>query len=177
MGNGTRRGQVFVRVISRRRSRGHVTLGNLRFPCALGRSGSSPSKREGDGATPLGPLRVQTAYYRPDRLRRPRSGVPLTRLRPQDGWCDAPGDRNYNRRVRHPYPASAEHLWRHDHLYDVVVVLSHNDCPRIRGRGSAIFLHVASAGLGPTAGCITLSRSDLLRLLPHLRAGLIVRIG
>ena len=86
-------------------------------------------------------------------------------IRPRDGWCDAPADRNYNRPVRHPYPASAERLWRADGLYDVVVVLGYNDRPRVRGRGSAIFMHVARPGYAPTEGCIALARPHLLRVL------------
>ncbi len=86
-------------------------------------------------------------------------------MTPSDGWCDAPTDRNYNRPVDHPYPASAERLWRDDGLYDVVVVMGYNDHPRIAGRGSAVFMHVGAPGLTPTEGCIALARPHLLRLL------------
>jgi L,D-peptidoglycan transpeptidase YkuD (ErfK/YbiS/YcfS/YnhG family) len=90
-------------------------------------------------------------------------------IRERDGWCDASADRNYNRPVRHPYPASAERLWRADGLYDIVVVLDCNDRPRVRGRGSAIFMHVAKPGYAPTEGCIALAQAHLLRLLVRLR--------
>ena len=70
--------------------------------------------------------------------------------------------------MRLPYPASAERLWREDELYDVVVVLGYNDRPRARGRGSAIFMHVAKSGYAPTQGCIALARPHLLRLLERL---------
>ena len=92
-------------------------------------------------------------------------------IAPHDGWCDAPEDRNYNRLVRHPYPTSAERLWRSDGLYDVLVVLEHNTCPRVRGGGSAIFLHVAAPGFTPTAGCVAIRRDVLLRLLRSMRPG------
>jgi L,D-peptidoglycan transpeptidase YkuD (ErfK/YbiS/YcfS/YnhG family) len=114
---------------------------------------------------------MRHAYYRADKAMRPKTLLPMRRLRPEDGWCDAARDRNYNRFVRHPYPASAEHLWRADGLYDLVVVLGYNDRPRIAGRGSAVFLHVAKPGLAPTEGCVALRRADLLRLLPHLSKG------
>jgi L,D-peptidoglycan transpeptidase YkuD (ErfK/YbiS/YcfS/YnhG family) len=97
-------------------------------------------------------------------------------MRPEDGWCDAPGDRNYNRPVRHPYPASAERLWREDELYDVVVVLGHNQRPRIRAGGSAIFMHVARPGYLPTEGCIALARRHLLIVLERLKPGSAVRV-
>ena len=56
-------------------------------------------------------------------------------------------------------------MWRDDHLYDIVGVLDWNISPRVRGRGSAIFLHLARPGYRPTAGCIALSRRDLGLLL------------
>jgi L,D-peptidoglycan transpeptidase YkuD (ErfK/YbiS/YcfS/YnhG family) len=125
-------------------------------------------KREGDGASPIGRFALLSAYYRADKRLRPRTALPLRTTRASDGWCDAPADRNYNRPVQHPYPASAERMWRKDGLYDVVIVLAYNDRPRIAGRGSAVFLHVAKADLSPTEGCVALRRADLLRLLPRL---------
>ena len=153
-----------------------LLAGGRSYPCALGRSGRRTLKREGDGATPTGLFRLESIYYRPDRGPRPPTGLPLKITRPTDGWCDAPADRNYNRAVCHPYPASAEELWRPDGLYDVVVVLDCNRRPRIRGRGSAIFMHVARPGFKPTEGCIALRRTDLVRILAHLKPGARIRI-
>lgn len=157
-------------------ARGVVKLGGLVLPCALGRSGRRTLKREGDGATPVGRWRLLQVLYRPDRIRRPATALPVGRIEPDDGWCDAPADRNYNRPVRHPYPASAERLWRTDGLYDLVVVLSHNVRPRVRGGGSAIFMHVAQPGYRPTAGCIALKREHLQLLLEWLGAGGAIRV-
>lgn len=156
--------------------RGLLQLGPLRFPCALGRGGSRVRKREGDGASPVGRWPVLGVLFRSDRVRRPRTALPVRPLRREDGWCDAPGDRNYNRPVRHPYPASAERLWREDALYDVVVVLGHNQRPRIRGGGSAIFMHVARPGYLPTEGCIALAQRHLLIVLERLGPDSTVRI-
>jgi L,D-peptidoglycan transpeptidase YkuD (ErfK/YbiS/YcfS/YnhG family) len=151
--------------------RGIVRLGGLTFACALGRSGCRARKREGDGATPMGCWRLERVLYRADRVRRPATALPLRRISSSDGWCDAPPDRNYNRPVRHPYPASAERLWREDGLYHLIVVLSHNARPRVRGGGSAVFMHVARPGYLPTEGCIALRRDHLQRLLKRLRPG------
>lgn len=114
--------------------------------------------------------------YRPDRVRRPLTRLPVRPIGPDDGWCDAASDRNYNRPVRLPYAASAERLWRADHLYDLVVVLGHNAVPRVRGRGSAIFVHVAGPGYSPTEGCIALRREHLLLLLQRVDIGGAVRV-
>ena len=158
--------KIVVRTLNPRSQRGWLTCGNFVFRCALGRGGILTPKREGDGATPRGQFRLESARYRADRLRRPHTALPLSATRTDDGWCDATTDRNYNRAVRHPYPASAEKLWRTDGLYDLFVVLDYNRLPRRRGRGSAIFLHVAGEGLAPTEGCVALARRDLLKLLP-----------
>ncbi len=93
-----------------------------------------------------------------------------------DGWCDAAADRNYNRAVRMPYAASAEAMWRADGIYDVVVVLSHNERPRKRGCGSAIFMHVARPGYLPTDGCIALSARDLRLVLALCQRGACVQV-
>jgi L,D-peptidoglycan transpeptidase YkuD (ErfK/YbiS/YcfS/YnhG family) len=171
------RGQLFVRALSRAATRGILLAGGQTLACALGRSGRRVLKREGDGATPFGIYSCECVYYRPDRGPRPRTRLPLRPVRSADGWCDAVADRNYNRRVQHPYPASAERMWRQDGLYDLLVVLNYNRRPRVRGRGSAIFLHVAQANFTPTEGCIALRHLDLLRVLAVLRRGSRIHIS
>ena len=156
--------------------RGTLAFAGRFYPCALGRSGISRLKREGDGATPAGPLPLRAVLYRPDRGR-PRSGLPLRPLRKDDGWCDASGDRNYNRPVRLPYPASHEAMWRADGLYDIVVVLDWNLSRRLAGRGSAIFMHLARPGFAPTEGCVALRRRDLAAILARLGPGARLQIG
>jgi L,D-peptidoglycan transpeptidase YkuD (ErfK/YbiS/YcfS/YnhG family) len=165
------RSQLIVRALSAGAPNGILACGGLRFPCVVGRSGRRPDKREGDGATPVGRFVLREVFYRRDRLLRPRTRLPVAALKASDGWCDDPHDRNYNRRVRHPYPASAERLWRDDHLYDLIVVLGYNDGPRVKGRGSAIFMHVAGPGLKATQGCIALERPHLLRLIERASRG------
>lgn len=151
--------------------RGWLRCGSLLVPCALGRSGVTHMKREGDGATPAGRLRLTSLIVRRDRLPGPRSPLPVRAMQPQDGWCEDPRHGRYNSPVRLPSPAAQDHLWRADHLYDIVGVLDWNLRPRIRGFGSAIFLHLCRAGFGPTAGCIALRGPELQRLLaaagPH----------
>lgn len=150
---------------------GHLTIGSLRVACALGRTGLTSRKREGDGATPIGTVRPKRVYFRSDRMRRrPTTPLPLKPLRNSDGWCDAAGDRNYNRMVTHPYGASAERMWRDDRLYDVVIVTDHNERPRIQGLGSAIFFHIAREGYPPTEGCVAIAPCDMKKVLPLLTA-------
>ena len=160
-----------VRGLSRAAAQGKLDLGHVQFPCALGRGGRRPKRCEGDGVTPCGAWPIRHVLYRPDRIARPHTALPVAPLRPDMGWCDAVGDANYNRLVTLPYAASHERLWREDHLYDVVVILGVNDFPRSKGRGSAIFMHLARPGYLPTEGCVALSRPDMLKALAMLRPG------
>jgi L,D-peptidoglycan transpeptidase YkuD (ErfK/YbiS/YcfS/YnhG family) len=169
--------RLVVRSLGRAARRGWVELGGLRFRCALGRGGIVARKREGDGATPAGAWGLCEVLWRADRGRRPATGLAARAIRSGDGWCDAPLDRNYNRPVRHPYPASAERLWREDRLYDVVVVVDYNRRPRVRGRGSAIFIHVSRPDYAPTEGCIALAERDLRRLLARARRETRMELG
>lgn len=152
-------------------SAGVLSFGGLQFRCALGKGGVRPEaeKREGDGATPLGRYPLRRVFYRADRLAAPQTRLPLQALTPQDGWCDDPLDPAYNRFVTLPCGASHEKLWRDDAVYDVIVVLGHNDDPPVPGLGSAIFMHVARPDYSGTEGCVALALPDLLALLAVLR--------
>jgi L,D-peptidoglycan transpeptidase YkuD (ErfK/YbiS/YcfS/YnhG family) len=145
---------------------------------AIGKGGAVPAaaKREGDGATPLGNWTIDGLLIRPDRMAAPATALPWRWLRPSDGWCDAVGDAAYNRPVAHPYPNSAEQLWRMDHAYDLVLVLGHNQRPVEQGKGSAIFWHVAQPDWRPTEGCIAMELQALANLVPHLAPGMVLEV-
>jgi len=138
---------------------------------AIGPGGIAVKGGEGDGITPRGRFPVREIFYRADRVPAPRTALPLRALAPDDGWCDAPGDPNYNRAVKLPYPASVEQMWREDPLYDLVAVLGYNDDPVVPGKGSAIFLHLAKPDYAPTQGCVALAHDDLQAALEQLRPG------
>ncbi len=153
------------------RSRGILFCGALAMPCALGKGGVTSFKREGDGATPRGCFLLRRVWLRPGAVLRrslPPPMLPSRTTRPGDGWCDDTGHRRYNRPIALPFAASHERMWRDDHLYDAVVEIGWNDRPAIRGRGSAIFLHLARPGYAPTEGCVAVSARDMRRLLARL---------
>ena len=153
---------------------GLLRLDGAVWRVALGRGGVRAGKQEGDGATPSGLLPLRRVFYRADRGARPQAAVPVEPLAPTDGWCDDPADARYNTRVRLPCEARHEHLWRDDGLYDIIGVLGWNDAPVERGRGSAIFLHIAQPDWRPTDGCIALAESDLRVLLAAGLTGMLV---
>ncbi len=177
VGKAAHGNSLVVHQVSPAKTRGVLAFGSLRIAVALGRTGVLRRKREGDGATPSGAMQLLSVLYNPHRTRRPATALPLTAIARTDGWCDAAGDRNYNRTVVQPYTGRAEHLWRDDGLYDVVVVLDYNIDPRVKGRGSAIFMHVARPGLLPTEGCIAMPLPQLKRLLAVVRRGARLHVG
>ena len=150
------------------RRRGRIVAGPLSLPCALGAGGTTRRKREGDGATPVGRLAVLGCFYRADRGLRPPTRIPVAPIRPSDGWCDDPSDPGYNRPVALPYPGRCERMWRDDNVYDVVLDLAWNRGPIVKGRGSAIFLHLARPGFTPTEGCIAVAPSAARQLLARI---------
>ncbi|MEL6921451.1 MAG: L,D-transpeptidase family protein [Pseudomonadota bacterium] len=150
---------------------GILCAGTRRLPCALGRSGVTVNKREGDGATPgHAVLRPRFGYWRADRLAtRPACPLPMKPISADDGWCDAPDHACYNAPVTLPFDASHEAMCRDDELYNLCFVLDWNMVPRrSRARGSAIFVHVAKPGFTPTLGCIALALPDLVWLAAGL---------
>jgi L,D-peptidoglycan transpeptidase YkuD (ErfK/YbiS/YcfS/YnhG family) len=135
---------------------------------ALGRGGIKANKREGDGATPRGTFRPLRLWFRADRHPRPKTWLPVRAITPTDAWDENPDSRRYNRPVTLTPGATGDRLARADHLYDFIVEIDHNTRPRISGRGSAVFLHLARPGYAPTAGCIAMTRPALLRLLARM---------
>lgn len=158
-------------------TRGILLAGPHVIPVALGRTGIRANKREGDGATPRGRFRPVQLWWRPDRFRRPQTRLPIRPISPDRAWCEDPADRLYNRPMIVTEQDPGDRLWRDDQLYDFIVELDHNRRPRIAGRGSAVFVHVARPGLTPTAGCVALSSAGLRRLLARIGPNTRIDIG
>jgi L,D-peptidoglycan transpeptidase YkuD (ErfK/YbiS/YcfS/YnhG family) len=138
------------------RRQGWLSAGNQYIKVAIGRSGIKANKREGDGATPAGRYRLVRLWWRADRIPRPRTLLPVRPIHVLDGWCEDPSDRRYNRAIRNSPGQAGDRLWRSDALYDLIIEIDHNQRPRVSGRGSAVFVHVAREDLSSTAGCISL---------------------
>ena len=154
-----------------------LVCGALRLPCVIGRGGIRADKREGDGATPAGRFPLRRVLFRPDRLQHPATALPVAALSPQDGWCTEPGDPDYNRQVRLPRAGTHEELWRRDGLYDLIVVIGHNDAPAMPSAGSAIFLHASRPGMTATDGCVALPLRQLLEVVAQCGPETVIAIG
>ncbi len=159
---------IVVRPKPGNRTQGLLSIDGRVQVCALGKGGIRALKREGDGGTPLARMRLLSCYVRAEHVAFRQTLLPQSRITGKLGWCEVPGDRNYNRPVSLPYPAAHETMQRQDRLYDIVIVLDWNIRPRKRNGGSAIFFHVARDGLTPTEGCVALPGDVMRRLLPGL---------
>ena len=159
---------ITVRAAAGQRSHGWLVAGPHTLPVTLGRSGIKANKFEGDGGTPRGTFHPVRLWWRSDRHPRPQTHLPVRAIRPTDAWSEDPADRHYNQAITRPPGEGGDRLMREDHLYDFIVEIDHNARPRVAGRGSAVFIHLARENFSPTAGCVGLTRGAMLRLLARL---------
>lgn len=157
-------------------TKGWIAGADYLIPCAVGRGGIGLKNGEGDGITPIGLWPLRRVLYRPDRVARPITGLPVMEIAPDDGWCDDPAHPAYNLPVKRPFAASHEEMWRDDHAYDLVVVMGYNDDPVQSGGGSAIFWHLAQPDWRATAGCVATDHETMLWLLAQCHTATMMRI-
>jgi L,D-peptidoglycan transpeptidase YkuD (ErfK/YbiS/YcfS/YnhG family) len=148
---------------------GYLKYRDLKFKCALGKSGIGRKKIEGDNITPKGIFKIVKIYYRNDRIKKISSNLKLIKTTKRMGWCDDPNSKNYNKLIRLPEKYNHEKLYRKDNLYDLVLVLNYNMRPIIKNKGSAIFIHVANKNYKKTAGCIALKKTHLIKLISKIK--------
>lgn len=159
---------VSIHAAAGRPSQGWLVAGPQILPVALGRGGIKANKFEGDGGTPRGTFHPVRVWWRNDRHPQPKTHLPTRAIRHNDAWSEDPADRHYNRAVERKAGDDGDRLMRADHLYDFIIEIDHNTRPRIAGRGSAVFLHLARENFSPTAGCVGLTRRAMLQLLSRL---------
>ena len=159
---------IIIRAAAGCPTRGWLTAGGQTFPVALGRGGIRANKREGDGGTPRGTFHPLRLWFRADRHPRPKTFLPIRAITPADAWDEDPASRHYNRPVKRSGDAAGDRLTREDRLYDFIIEIDHNARPRVAGRGSAVFLHLARPRFAPTAGCVAMTEAVMLRLLARI---------
>ena len=134
------------------------------FRCSIGKRGISNKKKEGDLCTPKGLFKLDTVFYRSDRIKNIRTKLKLRKIDKSMGWCNDPLSKKYNSLIKISKKLRHEKLYRKDNKYDVIIVIGYNIKNPIPFKGSAIFLHLTKNYKG-TAGCIALDKKDLLILL------------
>ena len=137
-----------------------------KLKCSIGKSGIANSKKEGDLATPRGVFKLGFLYYRNDRNKSLKSKLKKKVIRKNMGWCNDSKCKKYNQEIYLPSKYGAEKLYRKDKIYDILINIKYNHYPIIKGKGSAIFLHLTNIKYKPTKGCITILKKDFLKILP-----------
>jgi L,D-peptidoglycan transpeptidase YkuD (ErfK/YbiS/YcfS/YnhG family) len=142
---------------------------NLKFKCALGEAGIGKKRKEGDNITPKGSYKLLKLFYRSDRIPNFKTLLKKNKINKKMGWCDDGNNKNYNKLIKLPCSFSHEKLFRKDNIYDLVIPINYNTKKIVKGKGSAIFLHIAKKNYEPTRGCIALKKKDLILLLKNIK--------
>jgi L,D-peptidoglycan transpeptidase YkuD (ErfK/YbiS/YcfS/YnhG family) len=143
---------------------------HLVFPTFTGSIGEMgfakiDNKSEGDGRSPSGIFPLGIAFgYDPSIVTK----MPYRQATDDDFWVDDVDSEDYNKWVKgEPNAASWEKMKRDDDQYKYGVVIEYNMHPIMKGKGSAIFLHVWKPGEA-TLGCVSMSEEMILEILGWL---------
>ena len=132
---------------------------------SIGRAGFAlpGEKIEGDGKSPTGIFDLGQLYTYEASV---NTSLPFIQTNAEDKWIDDPNHENYNTHIRGNTTAkSFEHLKLSSIDYKYCMVIEYNTHPVVKGKGSAIFLHLADANYSPTAGCVAIQESDMDEIL------------
>ena len=155
---------------------GYLKYKNLKFRCALGKSGIKKKTREGDNVTPKGIYKILKVYYRKDRIKKIKAPFKKIKITKKIGWCDDVKSKYYNKQISIPTSLRHEKLYRKDNIYDIICVINYNINPIVANRGSAIFLHITKGNYKNTKGCVALKKNHLLKLLSSIKKNTKIRI-
>jgi len=127
-----------------------------KIKCSIGKSGISSSKIEGDLATPKGAFKIGPLYYRKDRNKIIKCNIKKKIIKRKMGWCNDSRSKKYNQEITFPFKYNAEKIYRKDNIYDLLINIHYNSKPRIKKKGSAIFLNIAKKKYKPKSGCVAI---------------------
>ena len=157
-------------------NKNYLTFQKYKVKCAIGKKGIDYKKKEGDLLTPVGKFKIKFILYRKDRLKI-STKVKKKVIKKDMGWCDDPKSKNYNKLIKLPFSYNYEKLYRKENIYDIVLVLNYNMNPIARGKGSAIFIHVAKRKFKKTEGCVAIKKQDLLKIVKEIKQNTKVKIS
>lgn len=140
----------------------------------VGRNGITGNKREGDGKTPRGIYSFGQAF---GVAGNPGTSRRWLQVNNNHYWVDDVNSSYYNKLVDASQTgiqwSSAEHLISYPTAYRYAIALNYNTACT-PGAGSAIFLHCSTGGA--TAGCISVSQSDMIRILKMIQGDTLIGI-
>jgi L,D-peptidoglycan transpeptidase YkuD (ErfK/YbiS/YcfS/YnhG family) len=145
---------------------------------SVGRNGvaKKDSKIEGDGKSPNGLFELGRVFGY-DELG--PTSLDYTQSTSEDKWIDDSNAQDYNTYVRgNTMAKSFEHLKLNSIDYKYCMVIEYNTKPVVKGKGSAIFFHVADEKYTPTSGCVAIAENDMLNylqwLMPNKKRGILL---
>lgn len=149
--------------LERKRGNWSIAIGPIR--ASIGRNGFAlpENKIEGDGKTPSGLYDLGKLYSYESNL---DTKLPFQQVDSLDKWIDDSSSKDYNKYVRGETSAkSFEYLKLKSVDYKYCMVIEYNTQPIAKGKGSAIFFHVANETYSPTAGCVAVAEKDMVQFL------------
>lgn len=154
--------------------RNGVWTETLRCSARVGKNGITGNKREGDGKTPRGIYSLGQAFGLAGNPGTSRSWIQVNN---NHYWVDDVNSSYYNKLVDASQTGiqwnSAEHLISYPTAYRYAIAVNYNTACT-RGAGSAIFLHCSTGRA--TAGCISVSQNDMVRILKMLQGDTLIGI-
>ena len=152
-----------------------LEVDEFQFRCSIGKNGIKRKKIEGDLSTPRGIFKLKEVFYRPDRVSLKKSNIKSRKVTKNMGWCDDVKSKYYNKLVNTKIKCRHEKLYRKDNNYDYFIVLDYNLKKTIKGKGSAIFLHLTQ-NYKPTKGCIAIQKKDFQIMLKLIKKNTYIKI-
>lgn len=137
------------------------------IPAGIGRKGfAAPGiKREGDNYSPTGLFRLGQLFCYEKEV---NTKMPFIHTSSDDKWIDDPDSPEYNQYVRGETKAkSFEKLKIRSDEYKYCMVIEYNCHPVVKGKGSAIFLHLSESNqlVNASSGCVVITEQDMEKLL------------
>ncbi len=112
-------------------------------------------KKEGDGKSPTGIFKIGKLFSYEKQLNTLLENQQTTK---DDKWIDDVNSVDYNKHVSGATEArSYENLLLNNDVYKYCTVIEYNTNPVIKGKGSAIFFHLALKPASFTAGCVAIN--------------------
>tara|TARA_B100001173_G_C15910511_1_gene513949 strand:+ start:521 stop:1012 length:492 start_codon:yes stop_codon:yes gene_type:complete len=145
-----------------------LIAGEFKLKCSIGKKGISKNKIEGDFRTPSGKFKLGNLYWRPDRIKKPKTNLFCKKIKKNMGWCNDNKSKYYNKEIKTNNNVRYEKLYRHDYKYDLFILIKYNYSKTKKNKGSAIFIHLTK-NYKSTAGCIAVSKKDFLILTRILK--------
>ena len=174
--NGNLNRPHMVTGLIKKRGRWKIAISPVR--ASIGRNGLAlnTEKVEGDGQTPVGLYGLGQLYSYDTVV---NTNIPFQKVDEQDKWIDDSSSNDYNKYVRGETTAkSFEHLKLKSIDYKYCMVIEYNTHPVVKGKGSAIFFHLADEKYTPTAGCVAIAENDMLQFLrwfkPRKKKGMLI---